>query len=67
MSIDCIMASKSDKCIIPMQDYLKLDNSARMNQPNTLGINWMWRLNANDFTDALKNRMREITEKTNRV
>ena len=50
-----------------MQDYLKLDNSARMNQPNTLGINWMWRLNANDFTDALKNRMREITEKTNRV
>ena len=27
MSIDCIMASVSDKCIVPMQDYLKLDNT----------------------------------------
>ena len=44
MSIDCIMASVSDKCIVPMQDYLKLDNTARMNKPNTLGNNWMWRL-----------------------
>lgn len=32
MSIDCIMASVSDKCIVPMQDYLKLDNTARMNK-----------------------------------
>lgn len=38
MSIDCIMASVSDKCIVPMQDYLKLDNTARMNKPNTLEI-----------------------------
>lgn len=67
MSIDCIMASKSDKCIIPIQDYLKLGNEARINQPNTLGHNWMWRLKKNDFSDELKHRMREITMKTNRV
>lgn len=67
MSIDCIMASVSDKCIVPMQDYLKLDNTARMNKPNTLGNNWMWRLDKNSFNDSLKERMRNITEKTNRI
>lgn len=67
MSIDCIMASVSDKCIVPMQDYLKLDNTARMNKPNTLGNNWMWRLDKNAFSDSLKERMRDITVKTNRI
>lgn len=67
MSIDCIMASVSDKCIVPMQDYLKLDNTARMNKPNTLGNNWMWRLDKNAFNDSLKERMRNITVKTNRI
>ena len=67
MSIDCIMASKSDKCIIPIQDYLKFGNEARINQPNTLGHNWMWRLKKNDFSDELKHRICEITEKTNRI
>lgn len=46
-----------------MQDYLKLDNTARMNKPNTLGNNWMWRLDKNSFNDSLKERMRNITEK----
>ena len=63
MSIDCIMASVSDKCIVPMQDYLKLDNTARMNKPNT----WMWRLDKNAFNDSLKERMRDITVKTKRI
>ena len=67
MSIDCIMASVSDKCIVPMQDYLKLDNTARMNKPNTLGNNWIWRLDKNAFNDSLKERMRDITVKTNRI
>lgn len=46
-----------------MQDYLKLDNTARMNKPNILGNNWMWRLDKNSFNDSLKERMRNITEK----
>ena len=61
------MASVSDKCIVPMQDYLKLDNTARMNKPNTLGNNWMWRLDKNAFNDSLKERMRDITVKTKRI
>ncbi len=37
-------ASTADLCIIPMQDYLGLDNRARINEPSTLGKNWRWRL-----------------------
>lgn len=39
------LCSRSKLVIIPMQDYLGLDNNARMNRPNTLG-NWSWRLTA---------------------
>ena len=28
-----------------VQDFLKLGNEARMNQPATVGYNWRWRLN----------------------
>ncbi len=29
---------------IPMQDWLGLDNAARINKPSTVGQNWRWRL-----------------------
>jgi len=37
------MASVSFLCVIPMQDILMLDSSARMNTPGTVGGNWSWR------------------------
>jgi len=37
------MASVSFLCVIPMQDVLMLDSSARMNTPGTVGDNWLWR------------------------
>lgn len=36
--------SVSDLCIIPMQDWLGLDDKSRMNTPSTIGENWRWRL-----------------------
>ncbi len=30
--------------VIQMQDFLHLDNSARINHPSTIGTNWQWRL-----------------------
>ncbi len=36
--------SIADVVIFQAQDVLKLDNSARMNTPSTLGENWRWRL-----------------------
>lgn len=38
------MMSVADTCIIPMQDYLELDDRARINEPGTLGNNWKWRM-----------------------
>lgn len=45
--------SVADLCIIQLQDYLKLDDSARMNRPSTLGGNWQWRVSPHMITDAL--------------
>ncbi|MDH5613126.1 MAG: 4-alpha-glucanotransferase [Gammaproteobacteria bacterium] len=38
------MSSVSFLCMLPMQDLLMLDSSARMNIPGTVGGNWLWRL-----------------------
>lgn len=64
--IELIMNSVSDTCIIPMQDYLKLDNRARMNTPNTLGNNWMWRMPKDAMSDELIQSMRTLIEKYHR-
>ena len=37
------MSSVSFLCVLPMQDLLMLDSSARMNTPGTVGDNWQWR------------------------
>ncbi len=47
--------------IIPMQDLLGLDTSARMNLPGTTQNNWQWRVKAGDFTDALTERLAHLT------
>ncbi len=36
------MLSDADICIIPLQDYLHLDSTARMNTPGTITDNWQW-------------------------
>lgn len=40
--ISLIMRSRAQLCMVPMQDYMGLDNRCRMNQPSTVGINWKW-------------------------
>ncbi|MCW8924477.1 MAG: 4-alpha-glucanotransferase [Gammaproteobacteria bacterium] len=37
------MSSVSFLCVLPMQDLLMLDSSARMNTPGTTEYNWQWR------------------------
>lgn len=59
--IRAAFASVSDTCIIPLQDYLGLDNSARINMPSTLGGNWIWRMPKNSLTDELAKEIRDVT------
>ena len=47
------LAHSADLAIIPMQDILNLDDSARMNTPGTIGSpNWEWKMN--DFSSFKK-------------
>lgn len=55
-------ASVADTCIIPIQDYLCLGNEARINQPSTLGGNWMWRLEKDEITPNLVKKIRKMTK-----
>ena len=52
--IALILRSAAATCIIPMQDWLGLDNSARINQPSTVGQNWRWRLKKPQLTKKLQ-------------
>lgn len=65
--IALVMRSRSDLCIIPMQDYLGLDNQSRMNQPSTLGKNWKWRLVKGELSDELKEEILAITRRYGRM
>ena len=55
------MASVADLCIIPMQDYLCLDEKARINTPSTLGGNWTWRMKRGAFDRDLIEKMHRLT------
>jgi 4-alpha-glucanotransferase len=46
--------------LAPMQDFLELDNTARMNYPGNPSGNWTWRMPANALTAKLKARIKEI-------
>jgi len=55
-------ASVADLCVIPMQDWLMLDASARMNIPSTVGGNWQWRVYEKEWTDELAVRMKIMAD-----
>ncbi len=46
--------------IAPMQDFLGLDNAARMNYPSTLGGNWVWRMPPGAADEFLRSRLYEV-------
>lgn len=60
------MRSNAGMCIIPLQDYMGLDDTCRINTPSTLGINWMWRLHKKDLTPALQKKILDTTTRYGR-
>ena len=65
--IDLAMRSCADTCIIPVQDWLGLDNTARMNTPGTVEINWSWRMRSGMLTDDLAVEVRNISKRFGRA
>ena len=60
------MASVADTCILPLQDVLGLDNSARMNQPSTVKTNWRWRMDGEMLTKEAQKELLELTKRYGR-
>jgi len=46
--------------IAPMQDFLELGNSARMNYPGRPTGNWNWRMTKSALTHGLAKKIKEI-------
>ena len=55
------MRSCARTCILPVQDLLGLDNSARMNQPSTVKTNWRWRMEKGMLTKAVQKDLLKLT------
>lgn len=56
------MSSVSFLCILPMQDILMLDSSARMNTPGTVGANWEWRFEWHQLRPKTVDKFSQLLE-----
>jgi malto-oligosyltrehalose synthase/4-alpha-glucanotransferase len=52
--------------ILPMQDVLNLDESARMNIPASADSNWAWRLTLGQVNKDVENKLRHLVHMFNR-
>ena len=59
--IGVIMRSNAKICIVPIQDYLGLDNRSRMNTPSSVGSNWRWRVDSKALNKTLAKEIKAIT------
>ncbi|NCC74442.1 MAG: 4-alpha-glucanotransferase, partial [Sphingobacteriia bacterium] len=48
--------------VIPLQDLLELDSSARMNTPGTASGNWQWRFTKDQLTRSHAEWLSKITK-----
>jgi len=59
--------SVADLAVIPLQDFLGLDDSARINVPSTTGGNWVWRTRKESISMELAGKIRHWMEITDRL
>ena len=51
--IALLLRSPAERCILTLQDWLGLDDGARINTPSTAAGNWSWRLRRDQLSPAL--------------
>jgi 4-alpha-glucanotransferase len=59
-------SSAAALAILPLQDVLNLDGSARMNVPGNPAGNWRWRCSAEQLSASSFQRLRELTDESGR-
>ncbi len=65
--IEAVFRSPAKLAIIPLQDALGLGSEARMNTPGTSASNWSWRFPDGALTDSVRDRLRGIARRSNRL
>ncbi len=61
------LTSIANQAIVPLQDLLGLDSSARMNSPGKADGNWGWRYRQSVLDEQVRDRLRELTRLTGRA
>lgn len=61
------LMSVADRMVVPMQDWMGLDGSHRMNVPGTIENNWLWQFQWEQLPDGLAARIRHWVEQSNRL
>ncbi len=60
------LMSIANQAIIPLQDVLGYGSDCRMNTPGQSGGNWGWRYQNGAITNEMRERLRSLTELSNR-
>ncbi len=60
--IRTVLASCANTAVVPLQDLLGLGTEGRMNLPNSTTDNWSWRFESGALTDAIRTRLRGLSE-----
>lgn len=63
--IRALSKSNAKLLIVPMQDVLCLDSSARMNTPGTIGDNWTWRVSVDNINQNNAKLFKKLTKERN--
>jgi 4-alpha-glucanotransferase len=61
------MQSVARLAILPIQDVLGLNEEHRMNTPGLGGQSWQWRLQPNQLTDKVSDKLLALTKMTGRA
>ena len=64
--INAALQSPAQMAIVPLQDFLGLDNSARMNTPGTIVDNWLWRYDRQQLDPTLAQRIAALVDQHQR-
>ncbi len=62
----CVLEGPCETAMIPMQDVLHLDGTARMNLPGSTGGNWAWRMKPGAANATVAKHLKEMNQKANR-
>jgi 4-alpha-glucanotransferase len=64
--MNAAMQSRAQLCILPLQDVLGLDSSARMNIPGNDGEHWRWRFDWSQITPDTAAHLKEMSSNAQR-